>query len=94
MATPLTTGYDVPIERHLSRATDHEPVLGAPRVLLVAQPQAWIHDDPLHLVIRDVAKDLVVTPRAVRLVSFHGRHSRRRVSKHGSAVQRLARRDS
>ncbi len=55
-------GNRASIERDDTGPPDNEPVLGPPRVGLIAQPLSGKHDDVLHLVVLRVVRDGVVAP--------------------------------
>lgn len=54
-----------PVEDNLNSAGEHEPVFPSPFVPLQARSEPWIDDDPLHLVILFVGKNLVIPPGAM-----------------------------
>ena len=76
IASPAATGRSSPSMRHDALPAHDEPVLGAVRVTLVAQPLAGLDREPLHLVRRLVGEHLVPTPRA--LLCLHPGQSTRR----------------
>ena len=56
---------------HLSHAVDHDPVLGAVRVLLKAQAGTGLHHDPFDLEVLAFVDAVVMPPRAVHLPVVH-----------------------